>query len=184
MYDVRHMLILSGTYELPFGHGKNYLSSGPVSHVVGGWQLNTVSTIHSGFPFTVRANGDACVCGATNSGFETAEQVGDPSSGFQQSPQEWFNTTAFAQPVSGTFGTSGRNILNGPDSFTINMSLFRSIRLAERVSLNFRAEVFNLLNHTNFTIPNGSTTVNTSTYGVISTSDPSRAVQVGLKLVF
>jgi hypothetical protein len=178
-YDLRHNFKLSGTYELPFGKGKRFVTGGVPAAIIGGWQLNTIITAHSGFPFTVLANGDACICGASP---QDAQQVGDPRSGFAQSRVEWFNTAAFAQPASGTLGSSGRNILSGPGSATVTLSVFRNIRLSERADFQFRVEMFNFLNHTNFGQP--GTTVGTSTYGVIGTSDPARSIQMGAKIRF
>lgn len=178
-YDLRHNFALSGTYEVPFGPGKRWLTAGAPSAILGGWQLNTITTIHSGFPFTVSANGDACLCGASP---QTAQQVGNPVSGFTQSRLQWFNTAAFAQPVSGTIGSSGRNILNGPRSVAVNLSVFRNIKVAERANLQFRLEMFNLANHANFGLP--GSTVGTSTYGVISSTDSPRNIQIGAKFTF
>jgi hypothetical protein len=178
-FDLRHNFALSGTYELPFGKSKRYLTGGVAGAIVGGWQFNTITTIRSGFPFTVNANGDACLCGASP---QTAQQVGDAGSGFTQSRLEWFNTAAFAQPLAGTIGTSGRNILNGPKAVTVNLSLFRNFRFADRANLQFRVEAFNIFNHTNFGIP--GSTVGTSTYGVISSADPSRNLQLAAKITF
>ncbi len=178
-FDVRHNFTVSGTYLLPFGRGRKFVSSGIPAAIAGGWQLNTITNLHSGFPFSVSANGDACLCGASP---QTAQQVGDTGSGFTQSRLKWFNTAAFAQPSPGTIGSSGRNILTGPGAFTMQLSLFRNIGLSERTKLQFRVEAFNVLNHTNFGLP--GSTVGTSTYGVITSADPSRNVQVAAKLSF
>ncbi len=178
-FDVSHLVALSGTYELPFGKGKRHLTSGLAGALAGGWQLNTITSVRSGFPFTVSANGDACLCGASP---QTAQQVGDYRSGFTQSRLMWFNTAAFAQPASGTIGSSGRNIVNGPRSVVINLSVFRNVRLGERAVFQFRVEAFNALNHTSFGLP--GTTVGTSTYGVIGSSDSARNVQLAARITF
>src|ERR1700688_4935478 len=107
LFDITNRFIFSATYELPFGEGKPYLSSkGAVSRLLGNWQMNTIVTLQSGFPFPVYASGDSCNCGGAS---QTASQTGDPLSGFTQSRLEWFNTAAFTLPSTGTFGTSGRN---------------------------------------------------------------------------
>jgi len=108
--------------------------------------------------------------------------VGDPLSGFTRSREQWFNTAAFVQPVQGTFGNSGHNILGGPTSATVSFSVFRTISLKERARLQFRSEFFNLLNRANFGEP-GSTVRNTN-YGVITSAADARIIQFALKLQF
>ena len=111
-----------------------------------------------------------------------AQQVGDPRSGFTQSRLQWFNGGAFAQPARGTFGTSGRNILDGPGEATMNLSLFRSISIREGIKLQLRGEFFNALNKVNFGLPNSQ--VGNASYGVIQSASPGRVIQLGAKLSF
>src|SRR5262249_35137981 len=111
LFDIRHRAVFSATYELPFGSGKRYLSQGLRSQVLGNWQINTIVNLQSGFAYFVGVSGDVCNCGASS---QTATQVGDPRTGFTQSRLQWFNTAAFVRPSTGGFGTSGRNILDGP----------------------------------------------------------------------
>ncbi|HEY3454123.1 MAG TPA: TonB-dependent receptor [Bryobacteraceae bacterium] len=178
-FDIRQRAVFSASWELPFGKGKPFLTGGIGGALLGGWQLNTITALRSGFPFSVSASGDACNCAATN---QLAEQVGDPFSGFTQSRSLWFNTAAFAQPIRGTFGSSGRNIMTGPAEETIDLSIFRTFTIGERVRLQFRGESFNLLNHTNFGLP--GSTVASSSYGLIQSASSSRNIQFGLKLNF
>lgn len=180
LFDINDRIVFSGTYELPVGTGKRYISSnGIAGAVLGNWQLNTIVSLQSGFPFFVSASGDACNCGA---GSQTATQVGDPWSGFTQSRLQWFNTAAFVQPITGTLGTSGRNTLSGPWQDTVSLSLFKIVRIRENMKLQIRGEFFNLLNRVNFGLPGG--TVNTPTYGVISSAGDARVVQIALRLAF
>jgi hypothetical protein len=180
LFDVNHRFIFSATYELPVGQGKAYLSSsGIASRVLGNWQVNTIVSIESGFPFPVTVSGDVCNCGASG---QTAQQVGNALSGFSQSRLEWFNTAAFAVPVSGTFGTSGRNILSGPWQDTLDLSLFKIVPVRESIKLQIRGEFFNVLNRVNFGLPGA--TVNTPTYGVITSANAARVVQIALRLRF
>jgi hypothetical protein len=178
-FDLRHRAVLSGTWELPFGPGKRRLSSGALAQIAGGWQVNTIVSLRSGFPFSVGVSGDVCNCGA---GGQLAQLVGDPLSGFERSRLRWFNTAAFANPAPGTFGTSGRNILDGPGEATVDFSAFKQFRLAESANLQFRAEFFNLLNRTNFGQPGA--TVGTPSYGIIQSAGDPRIVQFALKLRF
>jgi hypothetical protein len=178
-FDIRQRAVFSASWELPFGKGKPFLNGGIGGALLGGWQLNTITALRSGFPFSVSASGDACNCGASN---QLAQQVGDPFSGFTQSRLLWFNTAAFAQPARGTFGSSGRNIMTGPAEQTIDLSIFRTFSIGERLRLQFRGESFNLLNHTNFGLP--GSTVASSSYGLIQSASSSRNIQFGLKLNF
>ncbi len=178
-FDIRHKVVLTGSWELPFGHNRRWLKGGVASAVFGGWQANGIVRLRSGFPFTVRATGGRCNCNAAR---ETAEQVGDPWKDVTRSRERWFNTAAFRDPASGTFGSSGRNILDGPASQSVDLSLFKTQRLTERYSLQIRAESFNLLNHTNFGQPNSS--VNAANYGIITRASAPRNLQLVLRLRF
>jgi len=167
-FDIRHRPIFSGTYELP---GKNLW--------LRGWTVNGIASFRSGFPFSVSAQGDICNCGAAN---QFAQQVGDPSSGVTQSRVQWFNTNAFAQPGRGTFGSSGRNILDGPGEASLNLSLFRALALTERLKLQLRGEFFNALNRVNFGQPNAQ--VGNANYGIIQSASSGRVIQLGAKISF
>src|SRR5262249_38667212 len=119
--------------------------------------------------------------------------VGDPNSGPRRS-NEWFNKSAFAQPAPGTFGNSGRNVIIGPNLHSVDFSVNKLTKLAERASVQFRAEVINVFNRANLSLPNVD--FNSSIFGAISeTPDVSagnprlgeggpRVVQFGLKFLF
>jgi hypothetical protein len=172
--------VISATYELPVGRGKRLLSSGGAAgQILGNWQINTIVNVQSGFPYFVTVSGDTCNCGASA---QTANQVGDPGSGFQQSRTKWFNTAAFAIPANGTFGSSGRNILSGPAQATMDVSLFKIVRFGENLRLQIRPEFFNALNRVNFGLPGA--TVGSPTYGVLTSASDARVIQLGAKLVF
>jgi hypothetical protein len=119
--------------------------------------------------------------------------VGDPNAGPRR-PNEWFNKAAFAQPVPGTFGNSARNVIIGPTLHAVDFSVNKLTKVVERVSLQFRAEVFNAFNRANFSLPNVD--FNAAAFGAISeTPDVTagnprlgeggpRVVQFGLKIIF
>jgi hypothetical protein len=150
--------------------------------LIGGWQANAIGIVQGGFPFSIAANDPGSVNEAYS---ERANLVGNPyPSGFNKSNNAWFNTAAFSQPVQGAFGTSGRNIIRGPATQNLDLSLFKNFQV-ERFSVQFRAESFNLLNHPQFGLPDSN--VNDSTFGVISTINtyhPGRQNQFALKIVF
>jgi len=173
-YDIRSRFVLSGTWELP-GKGVR----GPLGWLTRDWQMNGIFTKRTGYPFAVAARGDVCNCAAAD---QTAQQVGDPWAGTVGTRQRWYNVDAFVNPAQGTFGTSGRNILDGPGETTINASLFRSFRFSERFRLQFRTETFNLANHPNFGLPNAQ--IDNPNNGVIQGAADGRTVQFALKLVY
>lgn len=172
--------MFSGSYELPFGKGKRFWNSSTLLDLVaGGWQSNVIGQWRSGFPFSVMAGIDSCNCAASS---QTAQQVGDPRSGFEKSIDRWFNTSAFVRPATGTFGSSGRNILDGPSRVSFDLSLFKTFLFSERKTLQFRAEAFNAFNNTPFGQP--GSTVGTPTYGYIQSAGDPRVMQLALKFRF
>jgi hypothetical protein len=180
LFDVRDRIVFSATYELPVGPGKRLLGSKRVlGQVLGNWQINTIVTLQSGFPYGVTVSGDVCNCGASS---QTATQVGSAMSGFPQSRLEWFNTGAFVIPANGRWGTSGRNILSGPWQDSVDVSLFKTISIREKSRLQIRPEFFNILNRVNFGLP--GSTVGSPTYGVITSAADARVIQLAMKLAF
>lgn len=179
-FDIRHRIVFSGSYELPFGRGRRFLGSGGwLDLLAGGWQGNLIGQWRSGFPFSVLAGIDSCNCAASS---QTAQQVGDARSGFDRNIDRWFQTSAFVRPATGTFGSSGRNILDGPSQISFDLSLFKTFQFSERSALQFRAEAFNAFNNTPFGQPGA--TVGTPTYGAIQSAGDPRVVQLALKLRF
>ena len=178
--DIRHRAVFSGTYELPTGRGKRYFSTGVASYVLGDWQTNAIVNLQSGFGYDIGVGGDACNCAASS---QTADQVGDPNSGFTRQRETWFNTAAFALPPAGRFGTSGRNILDGPGLATVDFSLFRIVRIRESVRLQIRGEFFNLFNRVNFGFP-GNNLSAPATFGVIQSARDARIIQLAMRLSF
>ncbi len=175
-------LVLSYIYQLPFGQGRRYGSqAGPVAQgILGGWQVQGITTFQSGFPLGVSVSGDIANVGT---GGQRPNRIGDPNSG-PKTLKEFFNKAAFAAPAPGTFGNAGRNLVIGPGINEWDFAAFKSFRLPlnEASKLEFRAEMFNIFNHANFT--SVGTTFGTSTFGVISAAAEPRDVQLGLKLIF
>jgi hypothetical protein len=190
--DVRHLAVLNGTYELPFGAGKRFggSSSGWGGKLISGWSSSAIVTLQSGLPFTPQlgynptGNGDSRnpIRPSWNPNFSGPIILGGPN--------EYFNPNAFVNPATGTFGNVGRDVLIGPGLRTVDFSATKRIAITERVSLQFRAELFNLFNNVNFSTPNAvvftaAGTTPSPTAGVITaTSSTSRQIQFGLKLLF
>jgi hypothetical protein len=175
---------LSGTYQLPFGKNGGRLEK----KALGGWQLNSIVTLLSGFPFTP-------VIGANRSGDGNIRDPDRPSLNpsftgpvILGTPSEWFNPNAFILPAAGTWGNLGRGVYSGPGLAEVDLSILKNTPLSERVNLQFRAEFFNLLNHMNLGTPNAtvfSGTAYSPTAGQITElATTPRQIQFGLKLIF
>ncbi len=185
-FDVRHRLAVSYAYDLPFGKGRAWLREGWASHVLGGWQSFGVLQFQTGQPFTVALlpNFDNSNTGIDSLGFGANDRpnvAGDPHLS-NPSATRWFNTAAFVIPPYGTFGNSGRNVLEGPGLATVDLSLVKNTAIRERTTLQFRAEMFNALNRTNFGLPDNF--VGSPTFGQILSAGNPRRLQLGLKLRF
>jgi len=188
-FDIRHRLVLSWSYELPFGRGKEFVGSarGPLQAIVGGWRVNSIDTFSNGFPFT-----PVMVSSLLNSGSVTQwpNRIG---SGHLSNPTilQWFNPADFVSPGNYIFGNSGRNILFGPGTKQIDLSVFKDFALNESASrrLQFRAEGFNVLNTPQFNNPNAQIG-NAAVATITSAGAPllfqrtSREIQLALKLYF
>jgi len=185
MFDARHRFVASYQWDLPFfAHGQNWYA-----HILGGWQVNGITTFMSGTPFTVYdSTGVSAQGGAPEiSGFpsDRPNLIGNPNAG-PHTPDQWVSRFAFQQlnPVTqvGQFGNAGRNIVQGPGVQQWDFSALRSFRFTESKNLQFRAEFFNLFNHANFGLPVND--LNSQDFGKIQTSQPGRLVQVALKFLF
>lgn len=179
-FDIRQRFVLSSVYELPFGKGKPLLHDSRIGNILaGGWQLSGIFTKQTGLPFTPVEAVDASNTGTT----EKPNRIGSGILTSGQSINNWFNTAAFTTPAAYTFGNSGRNILRGPGLTNTDLGLSRVIAIRERFNVEFRAEAFNLFNTPQFGLP--STTLGTSTVGVISTTvNPQRELQFALRIAF
>ena len=178
---MKNRVNLYGTYELPFGPGKAFANDDTAfnRYVVGGWQVNAISSMQSGYPFTVSATGSPA---NTGQGGRANVVPGVNPRPTQQSINQWFNPAAFAIPTNYNYGNVARNSLIGPDNINFDMTAAKRIPL-ERADLQFRAELFNIFNHSQFAIP--ASTIGSAGVGTITaTSHPARQVQFVLKLQF
>lgn len=179
--DVRHRVTFSSVYELPVGPGKRWVSRGIAGNVVGGWTLGTVATVQSGAPFTVTTNTNNT--NAFSAGNQHANVLGDPVlPGDERSVKRWFDTAMFAQPAAYTFGNGGRNNMRAPGITSMDLSILRNFRIREQMTLQFRGEALNAINHTNLSSPNAA--FGNANFGQINASRPARVMQIGMKLKF
>ena len=179
--DIHHRFSASSVYELPFGPGKQWLSHGWIGNIVGAWTLGTVATVQTGAPFTVTTNTNTT--NAFSAGGQRANVLGDPYlPADQRSVNEWFDISKFTTPPTYTFGNVGRDSMRGPGIVDVDLSLSRNFRLREGMTLQFRGEAFNALNHTNLSEP--AKAVGAAAFGSITAAGPARILQVGAKVRF
>jgi hypothetical protein len=188
-FDVRHKLAISSTVELPFGKGRHWLggSARPVQLLAGGWQLNTIGTFQTGLPFTPTMQTNNLNTG-TGSQFPNRIASGELPSG-TRTIDRWFDASAFVAPAQYVFGNAGRNILYGPGTKQVDLSLFKNFVFSESRRLEFRAEAFNVSNTPQFNNPNSS--IGFAGVARITTAGSptvyqrtSRQVQLALKMYF
>ena len=180
-YDQRHRAAISWGYELPFGPGKALLSNGgALAYVFGGWQVQGIIRLGSGFPLTVTST-NVCQCGSFVP--QRVNIVTSGNFGILDDPTvtHWFDQTAYAVPANGTQGNAGRNTIRGPGTQQVNLSLSKRFPI-NRARLEFRAEIFNLLNHDNFGNPD--TNISNGTVGTITTADDGRNLQLGVRVAW
>ena len=182
-YDQRHRSAISAGYELPFGPGKRWLSDGGVAgYLLGGWQAQGIARLASGFPLTVTST-NVCQCGSfvpQRVNFASGRQ-GDAGNINNPTPLLWFDPTAYVVPALGTQGTAGRNTVRGPGTERVDFSLSKRFPI-DKARVEFRWEVFNLLNHANFGNPD--TNISNATVGTITTADDGRSMQFGLRFLW
>src|SRR5882757_759848 len=187
-FDIRHIVTSFVSYQLP-----GFARFAP--RLTKGWQVNSLFTVHGGTPLNILAGTNRSGTGENR---DRVDVAGDPFTGFSSAiPNslaiQYITKAAFANPATGTFGNIGRNTIYGPGFGSVDFSVFKKTSITERVSAEFRVEIFNLLNRTNYANPN--TTYSSSSFGQITAtrnggSAPGlgfgepRNTQLGLRLVF
>lgn len=193
-FDRTFTYVQSFLYDLPWGAGHQWLHSGVLSSVLGNWKLSGVLSAYSGTPLTFT------VGGANNNGgnlktpanTQTPNQVAAIQVLGGIGGQPWLTTTSFTQPTGTAFGTLGRNVMDGPGLFQLNLSLFKDFKIKERWQFELRCDTFNFSNTPAFANPN--TDITSSSFGHITGTLGSgsgvngtgggRAIQLGAKLSF
>jgi hypothetical protein len=179
-FDRTHVLTANYIYELPLF--KN--SSGVLHRVLGGWELSGINQAQSGVPLSVRTSADIAGVGP-GSGNQFWNLTGDTS--IARTPftsfAQWFNPAAFSIPAAGTYGKQLRNTLRGPGFWAWDASLRKNIKTFEGQSLQFRFELFNILNHPNWGNP--ATDPTSGSFGrVTGKTNDDRQMQLALKYIF
>jgi len=183
--DMRHQLVVALTWQPDYYNGE----SSVLRHVTRGWSISPILKLHSGFPFTIANGADANLDGNNT---DRAQLVGDPFSGSCPSGAPagsvacWFNTAAFTRnnPTNGApvDGNSPRNFLNQPAYRDVDLAIFRTFKVNERFSLQFRGEALNVLNMVSLNAPGA--TAGTANFGQISSALTMRQLQLGLRVAF
>ncbi|QNI30979.1 carboxypeptidase regulatory-like domain-containing protein [Alloacidobacterium dinghuense] len=194
-FDIRNRVSVSYVYELPFGHGKSMLNSGPLSWIFGDFRTSGVYTFYSGHPFTVNSGG-TLASALDPYGYAVATPfvvgkprvIGDPACYFYISTNKACsqfapNTTdAYVAAPAGQFGNSGRNTLIGPRTNVFDAALMRDFPI-ERVNLQARWEVFNVTNTPEFGQP-GNNITSSSAGSITTLSGDPRVMQFALRISF
>jgi hypothetical protein len=182
--DVPQRLTVAWVWELPFGKGKPLATALPsfANALVSGWMVNGSATFASGQPLSITNPVNQLGFGAGS----RPSTNGQPEaiSSASQTPSHWFNTSAFYVPAPYTFGDVGpySPALRGQSINSWNVSFFKDTAIKERATIEFRAEFYNFFNHPLWASP--GTTVNTPTFGVVSSKTNNRTGQLGLKVLF
>ena len=175
-FDVRHKVVFSANYELPFGQQ----FTGAAKQICAGWQVNGIAYWQSGLPFTVT---NSTARSNTSAGGDRPNVVGTPELG-HPTIAGWFDITAFAAQPINTIGNAGRNILHGPPNRRLDLSLFKTVDLAASVHLQLRIEGYNVTNTPSFANPNAG--LGAPGFGTITSTGNSipRQMQFVAKLLF
>jgi hypothetical protein len=197
-FDVRNIAVINALYALPFGQGQRFGAGteGWSEKLVSGWSVASILTAQSGFPFTPQLSYNPSNNGDTRNPVRPFLNPNFSGPVILGNPGQWFNPAAFIAPpsASGFYGNVGRDTYIGPGLATWDFSVLKDTNIRERLGLQFRAEIFNLLNRANFNTPNlivftpptaANLTGLSGTAGAItSTTTSSRQIQFGLKLLW
>ena len=182
-FDVPHRLVASYVWNLPVGRGRHFLNRGGIANsVLGGWQLTGITQLQSGNPWSVLISGDTANIGT---GSQRASQVGEvyPEGFVRGGPSRLaFNPKAFALPAKGTFGNTGRNIVRTAGMNNFDVAINKRFAIAERARLEFRTELFNTWNHTQFL--QFDNTLQNVGFGTFTGARAPRIVQFAMKLIY
>jgi hypothetical protein len=188
-FSIPQMLTMEGQYALPVGIGQRYLNHGPAAYILGNWQANTAVQIRSGQPYNLDVSGDvANIEAPAGDSWFTYERPNQVANARVSHPtkSEAFNTAAFQVPATGTYGNAGTSPLYSMHVANADMSLFKDFPIREQLSINLRAEIFNVFNIQNYGVPDTNVIQQDPNSGKITStvSDSPREIQLGAHLNF
>jgi len=186
LFDATHRFVFSGTWALPVWRD----APRAAAFLTNGWQLNTITSLSTGTPFTVYDSANVSLQGSAPeiTGFYSSrpDLISNPNAGQPHTPNEWVSRAPFLQlnpqTQAGQFGNEGRNAVRGPGIEDVGISLFKYFNIDETRRVQFRAECFNLLNHPNFGLPEND--LESPAFGQILQAGPPRLLQLAVKFVF
>jgi Carboxypeptidase regulatory-like domain/TonB dependent receptor len=180
-FDIRNYLSSNLVYQLPFGRGRKFLNgSGLASAIFGGWEWVNIFTARSGLPVNVTMSRPASAIpdGNINSPQRPDVVAGQSITPASQNINNFANPAAFTTPAPGTFGNAGRNLLRGPDQWQLDTALVKTVPLTESLHLSFRAEAFNVFNHSQYGLPNANYS-NLASFGQITSEANASGIGTG-----
>lgn len=183
-FDARHNFVFTASYPFPF-----HPSQKAAAVVLGGWRADTIGTFSSGRPFTVQVGFNNSRNGDGSSPDRPNLVPGRSNNPVLGGADQYYDPSAFSLPAAGTYGNLGRNTVIGPGTATVDLALEKKFAVTEAVHAQFRAEVFNIINHANFGLPSvavftASRAASRSAGRITDTTTSSRQIQLGLKFVF
>lgn len=186
LFDARQRFVFSGTWSLPAWRG----APRAAAFFTNGWQINTISSLSTGTPFTVYDSANVSLQGSAPeiSGFYSSrpDLISNPNAGQPHTANEWVSRAPFLQlnpqTQAGQFGNEGRNVVRGPGIADVDLSLFKYFKIDETKRVQFRAECFNLFNHPNFGLPEND--LESPAFGQILQAASPRLFQFALKFQF
>ena len=185
-FDLRHVFAANASYDIP------WRGRGLPARVLGGWELNALTTARTGSHFNPTAGFDrARQQIARGDPGQRPDYIGRPGQNLiLGDPAQYFDPAAFGLPDAGFYGSLGRNVLTGPGEFSVDLGLHKELWKTERQNLRLRLEAFNVLNRPNFDLPSGLALFNSSlqrlgTAGRITgTTTGARQMQIALRWAF
>ena len=181
-YNQKQTATASIIYELPFGHGKPFLTSRIASLIAGGWQLSSILQARAGTPLTFL--GSTTILN-TPGAVQPLNQVAPFKKLYGHTTgNPWFDTSSFQQPTGIAFGNTGINIHNGPGSFDLSSSLFREFKVREIGSVRLRMDAFHALNNPQFGNPDTTYSSSSTTWGTVTSASGSRVLQLAAEIIF
>lgn len=180
LFDARHRLVVSYNWQLPSWQAKSW-----ATHIVNGWAISGIATLQSGFPIRITSASDRELMSSVD--FETPGQP-DVVAPFKRldprtSGGYYFDPSSFAESALGKIGNAPRTICCGPGIANVDLGLHKGFQINEGKQFEFRTEIFNVLNHTQFLNPDGNIT-NGASFGLVRRARDPRLVQLALRLSF
>ncbi|HEX4005577.1 MAG TPA: carboxypeptidase-like regulatory domain-containing protein [Acidobacteriaceae bacterium] len=190
--DVRHQAAVNGSWDLDAGllHGVLANSSSTTRSIAGGWTVSGVFNFQTGLPFTPQLGYNPTGNGDSRNPIRPDWNPTFAGPLYPHTPGQWFDANAFTTPAAGYYGNVQRDALTGPNATQLDFAAIKNVPLEHSVRLQFRADFYNLLNHTNFQIPNeivyAAATGGVSPTGglITATSTASRQIQFGARMSF